>query len=251
MSGARAKVVARVASVLLAVACALSQAAAQTDSGFGRLEHPGLLVDKVNRTLAVLDADSVVKTYPVDLGRDPVTRKLHQDNATTPEGVYRITSLRPSSTFHKAYDLSYPNEVDRQRYRLLCPRGRPGIGGEIQIHGNGCGTDWTYGCIALRNEDIDELFEHPEIGVNTKVVIVGKELTREDIMAIERPRTRAEVQEIQRLLGRAGFGVRGEAGVLGPRTRSALGRFQKAHRLPVTCDLDTRTLAALGPTGVQ
>jgi len=232
--------------VLLALACAFSLAAAKTDTGFARLQHPSLFVDKVNYTLAVLDGDSVVKTYPVDLGRDPVKRKLHQDNATTPEGIYRITNLRPTSTFHKAYDLSYPNEVDRQRYRLLCSRGTPGIGGSIQIHGSGCGSNWTYGCIALRNDDIDELFEHPEIGVNTKVVIVGKELTREDIAAIERPRTRAEIVEIQQRLARAGFRARGEAGVLGPRTRNALGRFQKARRLPVTCDLDTRTLAALG-----
>ena len=120
---------ARAASLLLAVTCVLSLAAADTDTGFARLQHPSLFVDKVNYTLEVVDGDSVVKTYPIDLGRDPVKRKLHQDNATTPEGIYRITNLRPVSTFHKTYDLSYPNDVDRQRYRLLCPRGRPDIGG--------------------------------------------------------------------------------------------------------------------------
>ncbi len=229
------------------VTCLISVAvAAASGTGFGCLEHPSLLVDKVNRTLDVLDGDSLVKRYPIDLGRDPVKRKLHQDNATTPEGIYRIVNLRPRSTFHKAFDLSYPNQVDRQRYRLLCPRGRPDIGGAIQIHGGGCGSDWTYGCMALRDEDIDELFEHPEIGVNTRVVIVGLELTRADIAATERHRTRAEVEGLQRLLARAGFRVRGERGTLGPSTRNALGRFQKARRLPVTCDLDTRTLAALG-----
>jgi hypothetical protein len=234
----------RATTSLLAVLAAC--AAAESGAGFARLTHPNLLVDKVARILEVLDGDSVVKRCTIDLGRDPATRKLHQDNATTPEGVYRITNVRPHSTFHKAFDLSYPNGVDRQRYRLLCPRGRPAIGGAIQIHGGGCGSDWTYGCIALRDDDIDELFLHPEIGVNTRVVIVGAELSRADIAAIERSRTRAEVTEIQRRLGRAGYRVRGEPSVLGPRTRNALGRFQKARGLPVTCDLDTRTLAALG-----
>jgi hypothetical protein len=232
--------------VLLAVACVFPVYAVTThDTAFGRLEHPSLFVDKVKRTLDVLDGDSLVKRYPIDLGRDPVKRKLNQDNATTPEGIYRIVGLRPTSTFHKAFDLSYPNDVDRQRYRLLCPRSGPGIGGAIQIHGGGCGSDWTWGCIALRDEDIDELFRHPEIGVNTKVVIVGSELTRADIAAIERLRTPAELMDVQRRLARAGFRTRGESGLLGPRTRNALGRFQKARGLPVTCDLDSRTLAAL------
>ena len=203
-------------------------------------------MDKVNYRLEVLDGDSLVKQYVIDLGRDPVKRKLHQDNATTPEGIYRIVGVRPVSTFHKAFDLSYPNDADRQRYRLLCPAGRPGIGGAIQIHGGGCGSNWTYGCIALRDEDVDELFEHPEIGVNTKVVIVGSELTRADIAAMERLRTPAELAEVQRRLARSGFRVRGESGALGPGTRNALGRFQRARGLPVTCDLDSRTLAALG-----
>lgn len=203
-------------------------------------------MDKVNYSLDVLDGDSLVKRYVIDLGRDPVRRKLHQDNATTPEGIYRIVKVRPTSTFHKAFDLSYPNDADQQRYRLLCPKGRPAIGGAIQIHGGGCGTNWTYGCIALRDEDIDELFEHPEIGVNTKVIIVGSELTRAGIAAIERHRTRAEVEEVQRLLGSAGFTVRGDKGTLGPGTRNALGRFQRSRGLPVTCDLDSRTVTALG-----
>jgi len=231
----------RLVPVLLA--CGLTAAAAL---GFGRLQHPNLLVDKVNRTLDVRDGDSLVRRYRIDLGRDPLTRKLHQDKATTPEGSYHITAIRPHSTFYKAFDLSYPNEADRARYRLLCPRGGPGIGGAIQIHGGGCGSDWTYGCMALRDEDIDELFEHPEIGKNTKVVIVGSEITPRDITAIERRRTRVELADIQRRLARAGFRARGESGVLGARTRSALGRFQRARGLPITCDLDTRTLAALG-----
>lgn len=235
------------AAFLLVLACvSCGRASAASERPFSRLQNPSLLVDKTGRTLEVLDGDSVVKRCTIDLGRDPVKRKLHQDKATTPEGIYRIVRLRPTTSFHKAFDLSYPNDVDRQRYRLLCPRGRPDIGGSIQIHGGGCGSDWTYGCIALRNEDIDELFKHPEIGVGTKVVIVGSELTRADIAAIERRRASGEIQGIQRRLGRAGFRVRGEAGVLGPGTRNALGRFQKARGLPVTCDLDSRTLVLLG-----
>jgi murein L,D-transpeptidase YafK len=140
-----------------------------------------LRVDKAHYLLEVYDGDKVAKRYPIALGRNPIRRKLHQDNASTPEGSYRITNLQPQATFYKAYDIDYPNDTDYARYDRALAAGElgadpPGIGGEIQIHGQGIGSNWTYGCIALRNEDMDELFGCAAIAAGTPVGIYGGEL---------------------------------------------------------------------------
>ncbi len=150
------------------------------------LQSPSLLVDKTQYCLEVRDGGRTVRRYPIALGRNPFRRKLHEDNASTPEGHYRIVSLQPQATYHRAYDLDYPSEVDRQRYEQAARKGelppsRPGIGGEIQIHGKGIHANWTFGCIALRNQDMDELFAHPEIAVGCPVDIAGREFNRADL----------------------------------------------------------------------
>jgi hypothetical protein len=141
-----------------------------------------LLVDKLNYRLELRSGGRAVKRYPIALGREPRRRKLHQDNASTPEGDYRITGRNPRSRFHKALDIDYPNEADRARYRRARAQGRiragTGIGGEIQLHGGGVGSNWTFGCIALRNADIDELFAPGVVGRGTRVRITGTEVGR-------------------------------------------------------------------------
>ena len=139
------------------------------------LSRPELRVDKEHYVLEVWDQGLLRKRYPIALGRDPKKRKLHFDNATTPEGNYRIVGLQPDATYYKAYDIDYPNADDLARYRRAGVS-QP-IGGEIQIHGMGIGSNWTFGCVAMRNEDIDELFSHPEIGMGTLVRIYGGELS--------------------------------------------------------------------------
>jgi hypothetical protein len=139
-----------------------------------------LLIDKNNYTLELRAGSTLLKTYAVCLGGNPVTRKLHQDNLTTPEGVYKIDYIQLQSQFYKALGVSYPNATDRARYAEACKRERltASIGGSIQIHGGGIGNNWTWGCIALRNEDIDELLAIPSVKPGMKVVIVGREVTR-------------------------------------------------------------------------
>lgn len=148
---------------------------------------PWILVDKLRYCLEVHSHGTLVKRYPIALGAHPKRRKLRQDRASTPEGRYQIHALQPKAHWHKAYDLNYPNNSDRARHQLLDPESP--IGGEIQIHGGDVDENWTWGCIALRNQDMDELFKHPEIGRGTIVWIVGSELTYQDLVNDEQSPT--------------------------------------------------------------
>lgn len=211
------------------------------------LARPSLYVDKVRYLLEVRDSGRVVKRYPVALGRNPFKRKLHQDNASTPEGRYRIVGLQPNATFHRAYDLDYPTDLDRERYdfaadRRLLPSPAPGIGGEIQIHGRGIDANWTYGCIALRDEDMDELFSRPEIATGVLVEIAGRELTAADLRVLA---SGAELARLQEALRRKGYKPGPSDGKLGAATRRALGMFQADSGLPVTLIPDKRTVEKL------
>ena len=170
-----------------------------------RSQHPQLRVDKHNYVLEVWEGKHFLKAYPIALGADPRKRKLSQDNSTTPEGRYRITGAQPQATYYRAFDLDYPNAADRARYQLLHPTSQ--IGGEIQIHGKGIGRNWTWGCMAMRNPDIDELFAHSEIGPGTVIWIYGGEATLADI----------------------------QSDANNPLTPLELGRRQKARGLAVTC----------------
>lgn len=176
------------------------------------LEDPWILIDKLKYVLEVRSAGKLVKRYPVVLGANPIRRKLSQDRASTPEGRYEIAALQPRAQYHRAYDLNYPNRSDRARHKLLA--GDRPIGGEIQIHGGGLEDNWTWGCIALRDSDMDELFEHPEIGRGTPVWIVGSELSLADLECDQ------------------------QVSVPDP---AQLGRWQKEQGLPVTCVYDCRT----------
>lgn len=212
-----------------------------------KVAKPSLYVDKVHYYLEVRDGGRGVKRYPVALGRNPFRRKLHMDNASTPEGRFHILGLQPKATFYRAYDLDYPTAVDRERYEFagaagLLPTPPPDIGGEIQIHGKGIHANWTWGCVALRNPDMDELFAHPEIAAGTPVEIAGHEITAADLAS---PLAKAEVTAVQEALRSRGYDPGPSDGQLGAATRKALGKFQVASGLPVTMFPDQRTLERL------
>jgi murein L,D-transpeptidase YafK len=123
-----------------------------------------VLVLKKDRTLQLLSHGKVLKSYKVALGRDPVGPKTRQGDHKTPEGVYILDSRNAHSQFYKSIHISYPNPQDRTaaRTRGISP------GGDIFVHGlpNGYGwigashrlKDWTDGCIAVTNEEIDEIW---------------------------------------------------------------------------------------------
>ncbi len=129
-----------------------------------------ICVIKHNREMLVFGGDSLLKVYRIALGDAPVGHKRFQGDERTPEGLYRINDRNPQSICHKNLGISYPNARDREYARLA---GRPS-GGDIKIHGlpNGQGhidrahilSDWTNGCVGVTDEEIDELYQHVEIG---------------------------------------------------------------------------------------
>lgn len=122
-----------------------------------------ILIEKKDRRLSLLSMGEVIKTYRIALGGNPVGPKERQGDNKTPEGTYVIEGRNRGSRYHLSLRISYPNENDRKRAREL------GVapGGDIMIHGikNGlsqvgaahAGVDWTQGCIAVTNEEIEEI----------------------------------------------------------------------------------------------
>jgi murein L,D-transpeptidase YafK len=137
-----------------------------------------LVVVKKNRVLLAYADGHVAREYRMSLGSAPAGPKQFEGDGRTPEGVYFIDSKNAYSGYHKNLGISYPNKQDAQKARLLK---RP-PGGSIKIHGlrNGLGfvgrchrlIDWTRGCIAVTNEEIDELYVHTPVG--TRIVIRPK-----------------------------------------------------------------------------
>lgn len=122
-----------------------------------------ILIEKKERRLTLLANDRMIKTYKIALGGNPDGPKERQGDKKTPEGTYFIDSRNKNSRFHVSLHISYPNEQDKKRARQL------GVspGGDIMIHGikNGfswmgdahADSDWTEGCIAVTNEEIEEI----------------------------------------------------------------------------------------------
>ncbi len=124
-----------------------------------------IVVDKSERTLWLYRGDEIIKTYrKVRLGRNPKGHKVYDGDDKTPEGTYEITERKDDSGYHLALRVSYPNREDRQR---KLPRGKK-IGGDIMIHGAKT-WHWTNGCIALTNEEIDEIFPLVANGTPIKI----------------------------------------------------------------------------------
>ena len=136
------------------------------------------VVDKLRRRMTVYRQGKAAQTYSVDLGLGGMERKLRAGDDATPEGLYQIQEIRgPGQTrYYRAFLLDYPNAQDRRRFeearrKGLIPRGAD-PGGLIEIHGEGGrDRDWTKGCVALTNREMDELARMVKVG--TPVAIVG------------------------------------------------------------------------------
>lgn len=124
-----------------------------------------IVVHKKAHSLELMAGAKVLRTYKVALGGQPVGPKTCQGDHRTPEGVYVIDSRNAASKFHRALHISYPNAEDRRRAAAA----RCAPGGDIMIHGlpNGYGfvgsahllKDWTDGCIAVTDTEIEELWK--------------------------------------------------------------------------------------------
>jgi len=138
------------------------------------------VVVKDAHLMTVFVRGSPVKTYPVELGFNWIADKVQEGDGSTPEGRYRVTSRldRLASDFYKALLIDFPNAEDRaefsraRRSGVLPPTAR--IGGLIEIHGGGGRQrDWTDGCVAVTNPEMDDLFRRVSVG--TPVTIVGSD----------------------------------------------------------------------------
>ena len=137
---------------------------------FVNLHIDSLAIHKAERQLFIFSNQSLVKTYNVALGLNPVGKKEVEGDFKTPEGHYCIRGKNPLSLYHKSLGISYPNEEDKQHAKEL---GLP-PGGDIMIHGlmkhmNNPGklhikSNWTSGCIAVTDEEIDELYQQIKVG---------------------------------------------------------------------------------------
>jgi len=134
-----------------------------------------IVILKSQRELRLFAGDTLLKTYKVALGPVAVGAKQCQGDNKTPEGTYRIVGRNPKSAFHKALRVSYPNQQDRERAaRLGCAPG-----GDIMIHGlpNGYGwigaghrtRDWTAGCIAVTDAEIEEIWRAVKDGTVVEI----------------------------------------------------------------------------------
>ena len=123
-----------------------------------------VLVRKKERTLQLLSQGKVIKTYKVALGADPVGPKTRQGDHKTPEGEYVLDSRNAHSKYYRSIHISYPSARDRAAARQT---GRS-PGGDVFVHGlpNGYGyvgaahhlKDWTDGCVAVTNQEMDEIW---------------------------------------------------------------------------------------------
>ncbi len=120
--------------------------------------------------MEVYNKATLIKTYQISLGQEPVGRKQFEGDNKTPEGTYFIDGKNPYSSYHKNLGISYPNKKDKAFAKKKGKR----AGSLIKIHGlpNGKGkigklhlaNDWTAGCIAVTDQEIDEIYAATKIG---------------------------------------------------------------------------------------
>ena len=147
------------------------------------LVNPRIVVIKSKRLLHLYSNGSIVKTYRVALGLSPIENKVRARDRRTPEGEFYISVKNSRSQFYLSLGLSYPNRehaerglrdgfITRSQYNQIIaalrlkrtPPQNTRLGGEIFIHGNGSKNDWTWGCVALDDGDIRELFDAVPVG---------------------------------------------------------------------------------------
>ena len=165
---------------LLAVGLGLLAALAAPAPSAGAALPPGavadrVLIEKAQRRLTLFSGSRPLKSYRVALGDHPIGRKQREGDGRTPEGLYVIDSRNRQSRFHRALHVSYPNPADRERARRL------GVapGGDIMIHGlldafAPLGplhrlTDWTSGCIAVTDDEIEEIWRAVPNGTRVEI----------------------------------------------------------------------------------
>lgn len=154
---------------LLLGGAAVASLGACSDSKLKRYRGPevtGIVVNKGERRMYLLNDTRVLDDYHVKLGFAPEGHKQIEGDGRTPEGLYRIDRRNPNSRFHLSLGISYPNEQDR----LVAAAMGKSPGGDIFIHGQRHPMrkdteDWTWGCIAVSNDEIEKIYSMISDGV--------------------------------------------------------------------------------------
>ncbi|HEV2762428.1 MAG TPA: L,D-transpeptidase [Pyrinomonadaceae bacterium] len=152
------------------------------------LAAPRVLVSKRLRRLTLYDGERELRRYTIALGLSPEADKERQGDNRTPEGEFYVFTKNPRSAFYLSLGLSYPNAEDAERglraglitraqhrriLRAMARKAAPprdtALGGDIYLHGGGTGRDWTWGCVALDNADIKELYDAVPVGTTVRI----------------------------------------------------------------------------------
>jgi murein L,D-transpeptidase YafK len=152
------------------------------------LKNPRILVKKRARQLLLYSDGKVVRTYRVGLGLSPDGDKVRQGDRRTPEGDFYIFVKNDKSAFYLSLGISYPNAehaarglrdglINKAQYDSIIralkagktPPQHTALGGDIYIHGNGARSDWTWGCVALEDSEVRELFNAVSVGTPVRI----------------------------------------------------------------------------------
>jgi murein L,D-transpeptidase YafK len=147
------------------------------------IENPRIVVYKRERKLEFYSDQKLLRSYRIGLGFNPVPDKQREGDGATPEGDFYIFVKNNRSAYYLSLGVSYPNAEDAERglrdglitrkehdsilaaiKNKTAPPQYTKLGGLIYIHGNGAASDWTWGCVALENEDIKELYDAVVVG---------------------------------------------------------------------------------------
>ncbi|MFC3561423.1 L,D-transpeptidase family protein [Pedobacter jamesrossensis] len=134
-----------------------------------------LVVQKSQYKMMAYADGKLLKTYKVSFGDAPIGHKEFEGDEKTPEGIYFINAKNDKSGYHKNLGISYPNDKDSAYAKAI---GKP-VGGDVKIHAlkNGIGfinkfqrwINWTNGCIAVTNNEVDELYASVKIGTKIEI----------------------------------------------------------------------------------
>jgi len=152
------------------------------------LRQPKIIVKKRQHQLLLFSDGKLVRTYRIGLGLSPVGDKVRQGDRRTPEGDFYVFTKNNRSAFYLSLGVSYPNEahaarglrdglISKAQYDAIMRALRAGktppqntrLGGDIYIHGNGASSDWTWGCVALEDTDVRELFDAIPVGTPVRI----------------------------------------------------------------------------------
>ena len=146
-----------------------------------------IIIDKFSRKCFIYLSGSKKYEFDAELGKNWVGDKRTKGDMATPEGMYKITKKFDGgkTKYYKALLLDYPNDEDKEKFRSEIAHGSlpasAKIGGLIEIHGNGGkGIDWTEGCIALTDNEMDVVFKIVRVG--TPVTIIGSMVDLKDVV---------------------------------------------------------------------